>query len=155
MSLKKASEIFGGVLTRLFPGRKRLVGVDRTGNKYFERTEENMHRQGAGCKRFVEYTGDFPDARSVPIIWYQWLHFSRTEAPTPEEYQQWESENDAKMTKFRKFDEEQERTRLQDRIATDLHEGEEFQYEKKSAVEKMIPLDDFVRRMKREHGEDV
>lgn len=65
----------------LFSSRT-LVGMDKTGNRYFARTEEfdGIMKE----KRWVVFKGE-QDPTSVPVEWICWLNGQRKRAPTPEE----------------------------------------------------------------------
>ncbi|KAL3821050.1 hypothetical protein ACJIZ3_006955 [Penstemon smallii] len=61
---------------------KTLVGMDKTGNRYFARTEpvDGIMKE----KRWVQFKGE-QDPTSVPVEWICWLNGQRKRAPTPEE----------------------------------------------------------------------
>ncbi|KAI3466253.1 hypothetical protein Pfo_022916 [Paulownia fortunei] len=65
----------------LFSSRT-LVGMDKTGNRYFARTEQidGIMKE----KRWVVFKGE-QDPTSVPVEWICWLNGQRKKAPTPEE----------------------------------------------------------------------
>ena len=59
-----------------------VVGVDKTGNTYYENTIDYPQ----GQTRWVEYAG-YPtfydvDASTVPAEWHSWLHYTVKEPPT-------------------------------------------------------------------------
>lgn len=58
------------------------MGVDKTGNRYFARTEEvdGVMKE----KRWVIFKGE-DDPTSIPVEWICWLNGQRKKAPTPEE----------------------------------------------------------------------
>lgn len=66
----------------------RQVGVDKAGNKYFL-NEQEKNAEGY-FRRKIEYAKGEPDSGSVPVIWQQWLRFTRANAPTSEEYELFE-----------------------------------------------------------------
>ncbi len=57
-------ETLGTKLKTIFSGK--LVGVDSTGNKYY---------QNKTGKRWVIYSGEI-DASKIPGEWYSWMHFT-------------------------------------------------------------------------------
>ena len=59
-----SQETFGTKLKTIFSGK--LVGVDTTGNKYY---------QSKTGKRWVIYSGEI-DASKIPVEWYSWIHFT-------------------------------------------------------------------------------
>ncbi|XP_048130965.1 uncharacterized protein LOC115732536 isoform X2 [Rhodamnia argentea] len=74
------SKIFSRI-AGLFSNRT-LVGMDKTGNRYFTRKEEidGIVKE----KRWVVFKGE-QDPTSVPVEWICWLNGQRKIAPTPEE----------------------------------------------------------------------
>ena len=58
-------ETIGTKLKTIFTGK--LVGIDATGNKYYENK--------AG-KRWVIYIGEI-DASKIPSEWFSWIHFTK------------------------------------------------------------------------------
>lgn len=58
------------------------MGVDKSGNRYFTRTEEvdGIMKE----KRWVVFRGE-EDPTLVPVEWICWLNGQRKKAPTPEE----------------------------------------------------------------------
>jgi NADH:ubiquinone oxidoreductase subunit len=64
---------------------KVQVGSDSAGNRYFIAKE---HRSGANKKRWVEYPRGMSyaeDSKTVPMVWYAWLHHSRDAPPSESE----------------------------------------------------------------------
>ncbi|KAL2322664.1 hypothetical protein Fmac_027043 [Flemingia macrophylla] len=64
-----------------FLSNRTMVGVDKTGNKYFTRKEEvdGVMKE----KRWVIFKGE-EDPTSIPVEWICWLNGQRKMAPTPE-----------------------------------------------------------------------
>ncbi len=56
----------------------RAVGVDETGNRYFE---QKRVVDGVRCRRWVLYAGE-AEASAVPPEWHAWLHYT-TDKPIP------------------------------------------------------------------------
>ncbi|XP_057795314.1 uncharacterized protein LOC131011565 [Salvia miltiorrhiza] len=71
----------------LFSNRA-FVGMDKTGNRYFTKTEEidGIMKE----KRLVIFKGE-QDPTSIPVEWICWLNGQRKIAPTPEEMAQLEA----------------------------------------------------------------
>lgn len=67
---------------------RTFIGIDKSGNRYFTRTEEidGIMKK----KRWVVFKGD-QDPTSVPVEWICWLNGQRKKAPTPEEMAQLEA----------------------------------------------------------------
>ncbi|KAK0602418.1 hypothetical protein LWI29_033131 [Acer saccharum] len=65
-----------------FFSNRSFAGVDKTGNRYFSRTEEidGLMKE----KRWVMFKGE-QDPTSIPVEWICWLNGQRKKAPTPEE----------------------------------------------------------------------
>ncbi|KAH6822040.1 NADH:ubiquinone oxidoreductase [Perilla frutescens var. hirtella] len=65
----------------LFSNRT-FVGMDKTGNRYFTRTEEidGIMKE----KRWVLFKGD-QNSTSIPVEWICWLNGQRKKFPTSEE----------------------------------------------------------------------
>jgi len=71
-----------------FLSNRTMVGVDKTGNKYFTRNEEvdGIVKE----KRWVIFKGE-EDPTSIPVEWICWLNGQRKKAPTPEEMMELEA----------------------------------------------------------------
>lgn len=67
---------------------RTLVGVDKTGNRYFTRKEEldGVMKE----KRWVVFRVE-EDPTSIPVEWICWLNGQRKRAPTPEEMMELEA----------------------------------------------------------------
>ncbi|KAK0601461.1 hypothetical protein LWI29_024487 [Acer saccharum] len=65
-----------------FFSNRSFAGVDKTGNRYFSRTEEidGLMKE----KRWVMFKGE-QDPTSIPVEWICWLNGQRKKSPTPEE----------------------------------------------------------------------
>ncbi|KAL6544480.1 hypothetical protein OROMI_023342 [Orobanche minor] len=65
---------------------KAFVGLDKTGNRYFARTEQidGVMAVLLKEKRWVVFKGE-DDPTSIPVEWICWLNGQRKKAPTPEE----------------------------------------------------------------------
>jgi len=102
---------------------KRLVGMDKHGNKYFELAEPNQH-QGGGVlgKRTVEYVGD-PEPTQIPIIWYQWLHYRRSRPPSQAEYLHFEAQQERMRLRIQEYEANEERIRMQEATQRELVDG--------------------------------
>ena len=59
----------------------RCVGVDASGNSYFE--AHKTGRSDGRKRRWVVYAGGARDASLVPPEWHAWLHYT-TDVPLPE-----------------------------------------------------------------------
>ncbi|XP_020230544.1 NADH dehydrogenase [ubiquinone] 1 alpha subcomplex assembly factor 2 [Cajanus cajan] len=71
-----------------FMSNRTMVGVDKTGNKYFTRIEEvdGVMKE----KRWVIFKGE-EDPTSIPVEWICWLNGQRKKAPTLEEMMELEA----------------------------------------------------------------
>ncbi|RDY04428.1 NADH dehydrogenase [ubiquinone] 1 alpha subcomplex subunit 12 [Mucuna pruriens] len=71
-----------------FLRNRTMVGVDKTGNKYFTRKEEvdGVMKE----KRWVIFKRE-DDPTSIPVEWICWLNGQRKKAPTPEEMMELEA----------------------------------------------------------------
>ncbi|KAG8365088.1 hypothetical protein BUALT_Bualt18G0067800 [Buddleja alternifolia] len=67
---------------------RTFVGMDKTGNRYFAKTEP--HDGIMKEKRWVIFKGEH-DPTSIPVEWICWLNGQRKRAPTPEEMAQLEA----------------------------------------------------------------
>ncbi|KAL3639970.1 hypothetical protein CASFOL_014938 [Castilleja foliolosa] len=76
--------------TGLFTSRA-FVGIDKTGNRYFARTEpiDGVMKE----KRWVKFKGE-DDPTSIPVEWICWLNGQRKKAPTPEEMAELEAKRE-------------------------------------------------------------
>lgn len=71
--------------TRLFTLWKgRLVGVDDTGNRYYEERRRLGRRRGRKVRRWVIYQGGEVEASRVPPEWHAWLHYTTDDPPNDE-----------------------------------------------------------------------
>ncbi|KAF6173305.1 hypothetical protein GIB67_027000 [Kingdonia uniflora] len=67
-------------LTSFFRSRT-LAGVDKSGNRYFTRTDaDGLSKE----KRWVIFKGE-EEPTTIPVEWICWLNGQRRKAPTPEE----------------------------------------------------------------------
>nr|XP_025626941.1 uncharacterized protein LOC112720275 isoform X4 [Arachis hypogaea] len=98
--LNKMRRVLGKISGLL--SNRNMVGVDKTGNKYFTKMEEI---DGISCiylillscfgvlvkeKRWVVFKGE-EDPTSIPVEWICWLNGQRKKAPTPEEMMELEA----------------------------------------------------------------
>ncbi|RYR79944.1 hypothetical protein Ahy_A01g004739 [Arachis hypogaea] len=98
--LNKMRRVLGKISGLL--SNRNMVGVDKTGNKYFTKMEEV---DGISCiylillscfgllvkeKRWVVFKGE-EDPTSIPVEWICWLNGQRKKAPTPEEMMELEA----------------------------------------------------------------
>ncbi|KAL6553400.1 hypothetical protein OROGR_007242 [Orobanche gracilis] len=89
---------------------KTFVGLDKTGNRYFARTEQidGVMKE----KRWVVFKGE-DDPISIPVEWICWLNGQRKKAPTAEEMAELEARREhLKMNvAFLKKEEEERKTK--------------------------------------------
>lgn len=68
-----------------------LAGIDKSGNRYFTRTED---MDGAlKERRSVKFKSD-SDPTTLPVEWISWLTGQRKEAPTPQEMLELEAQRE-------------------------------------------------------------
>lgn len=68
-----------------------LAGIDKSGNRYFTRTED---MDGAlKERRLVKFKSD-SDPTTLPVEWISWLTGQRKEAPTPQEMLELEAQRE-------------------------------------------------------------
>ncbi|KAL4395672.1 hypothetical protein AHAS_Ahas01G0015300 [Arachis hypogaea] len=84
--LNKMRRVLGKISGLL--SNRNMVGVDKTGNKYFTKMEEvdGIMKE----KRWVVFKGE-EDPTSIPVEWICWLNGQRKKAPTPEEMMELEA----------------------------------------------------------------
>eukprot|EP00691_Histiona_aroides_P001580 EC851929.1.p1 GENE.EC851929.1~~EC851929.1.p1 ORF type:complete len:161 (+),score=48.82 EC851929.1:28-510(+) len=106
--LRRLSGVFRSALNLPKP-----MGVDATGNKYFEAPADEP---GKPPRRIVKYKDDI-DPSTIPVEWHSWLHGMRATAPTPEEIAQLTRNKEELARKGREWDAQDRKLRLQE-IAT-------------------------------------
>ncbi|XP_019194719.1 PREDICTED: mimitin, mitochondrial isoform X1 [Ipomoea nil] len=92
---------------------RRMVGVDKAGNRYFTRTEEidGIMKQ----KRWVVFKGEH-EPTSVPVEWICWLNGQRKNAPTPEEMAELEARRELVRLNVARLKAEEERLAKEGKI---------------------------------------
>ncbi|CAK7335449.1 unnamed protein product [Dovyalis caffra] len=91
---------------------RTLMGVDKVGNRYFARTEQNDGIMKE--KRWVVFKGE-EDPTSIPVEWICWLNGQRRRAPTPEELIELEARRElVKQNVARKSLQEEEERRAKE-----------------------------------------
>nr|GMD75103.1 mimitin, mitochondrial isoform X1 [Ipomoea batatas] len=92
---------------------RRMVGVDKAGNRYFTRTEEidGIMKE----KRWVVFKGEH-EPTSVPVEWICWLNGQRKNAPTPEEMAELEARRELVRLNVARLKEEEERLAKEGKI---------------------------------------
>ncbi|KAH7861507.1 hypothetical protein Vadar_027140 [Vaccinium darrowii] len=72
-------------------GNRSMAGVDKSGNRYFARTEpmDGVMKE----KRWVVFKGE-EDPTSIPVEWICWLNGQRKKAPTLEEMMELEAKRE-------------------------------------------------------------
>ncbi|KAL0362277.1 UNVERIFIED_CONTAM: hypothetical protein Scaly_1182900 [Sesamum calycinum] len=100
----------------LFSSRA-LVGMDKTGNRYFARTEEidGVMKE----KRWVVFKGE-QDPTSIPVEWICWLNGQRKKAPTPEEMAELEARRERVKLNVALLKKEEEERKAKEGKATSI-----------------------------------
>ncbi|CAH9107789.1 unnamed protein product [Cuscuta epithymum] len=99
---------FAGMLSN-----RSLVGVDKTGNRYFTRKEEidGFMKE----KRWVVFKGEH-DPTSIPVEWICWLNGQRKSAPTSEEMAELDARRERLKLNVARMKEEEERLAREGKI---------------------------------------
>ncbi|KAI6690558.1 hypothetical protein NL676_027386 [Syzygium grande] len=85
---------------------RTLVGMDKSGNRYFARKEEidGIMKE----KRWVVFKSEW-DPTSIPVEWICWLNGQRKIAPTPEEMVELEARRERIKLNVARLKEEEEK----------------------------------------------